>query len=72
MLLSSQFPVNYFGISDVEQWFDDFADEFLDTGKVLPGPSKFWRFNKLYNYKDQSSAIFRERARDADGLEIIA
>ncbi|KAK9803808.1 hypothetical protein WJX73_001553 [Symbiochloris irregularis] len=57
MMLSSQFPSNYFGVSDVEQWFDDFADEFADTGKVLPGPSKFWRFNKIYSYGDESSAL---------------
>ena len=63
MLLSSQFPINYFGISDVEQWFDDFGAEFADTGRVLPGPSKFWRFNKLNDYGDQTIAFFRVLAQ---------
>lgn len=73
MLLSSQFPINYFGISDVEQEFDDFAAEFSDTGKVLPGPSKFWRFNKLYDYgpsRDQAHAIFKEVAQAVDNADL--
>jgi hypothetical protein len=28
MILSSQFPSNYFSVSEVEQFFDDFGDEF--------------------------------------------
>ena len=66
--MSSQFPINYFGISDVEQWFDDFSDEYADTGKVLPGPSKFWRFNRIHDYGDSTSAIFnREQHPDFIG-----
>lgn len=62
MLLSSQFPINYFGISDVEQWFEDFTDEYADTGKVLPGSAKFWRFNRLHDYGDSSSALDDNKA----------
>lgn len=32
MLLSSQFNVNYFAISEVDQWFTDFADEYSNIG----------------------------------------
>ena len=28
MILSCQFPVNYFAVSEVEQFFDDFEEEF--------------------------------------------
>lgn len=50
LLLSSQFPVNYFSISEVEQAFDDFQSVFMDSGKQLPGEDSFWRFNKIYDY----------------------
>ena len=58
MLKMDQFPINYFGVSDVEQWFDDFVDEYADTGKVLPGSHKFWRFNRIHDYGDKTSAIY--------------
>ena len=32
MLLSSQFNVNYFAISEVDQWFPDFQDEYAQNG----------------------------------------
>jgi hypothetical protein len=32
MLLSSQFNVNYFAISEVDQWFPDFQDEYTQSG----------------------------------------
>lgn len=32
MLLSSQFNVNYFAISEVDQWFTDFTDEYSNIG----------------------------------------
>ena len=35
MLLSSQFNVNYFAISEVDQWFTDFADEYSNIGVQL-------------------------------------
>lgn len=32
MLLSSQFNINYFAISEVDQWFTDFQEEWATTG----------------------------------------
>jgi hypothetical protein len=32
MLLSSQFNINYFAISEVDQWFPDFAVEWEHAG----------------------------------------
>ena len=34
MLMSNQFPVNYFSISELEQWFDDFKDALATIGKL--------------------------------------
>lgn len=48
MLMSDQFPVNYFSISELEQWFDDFKDALATIGK-LEG-SEVWRFNRLFDY----------------------
>eukprot|EP00803_Ostreobium_quekettii_P010351 evm.model.scf_81.7 EVM.evm.TU.scf_81.7 scf_81:74400-78145(-) len=48
MLLSSQFPINYFSISELEQWFDEFKGVFSSIGD-LKG-SEFWRFNRLFDY----------------------
>lgn len=50
LLLSSQFPVNYFSISDVEQFYPDFASEYSKFDKVLAGEGKFWRFNRIHDY----------------------
>lgn len=50
MLMSNEFPVNYFALSSVEQWFDDFALAFTTENKELPGEDKFWRFNRIHNY----------------------
>lgn len=49
MILSSQFPSNYFSVSEVEQFFDDFGDEFKDLGE-LPGEAGFWRFARTEDY----------------------
>lgn len=49
ILLNSQFSSNYFSISQVEQNFDDFAQEFKELGK-LPGSDSFWRFNRTKDY----------------------
>ncbi len=32
LLLSSQFNINYFGISEVDQWFGDFSDVWTQAG----------------------------------------
>ena len=50
LLLSSQFPVNYFSISDVEQFFPEFAAEYAGFDKALAGTGKFWRFNRIHDY----------------------
>lgn len=53
MLLSSQFPVNYFSISEVEQFFPAFADEYAQFERSLGGAGKFWRFNRLHDYANK-------------------
>ena len=53
MLLSSQFPVNYFSISEVEQFFPAFADEYGQFERSLGGAGKFWRFNRLHDYANK-------------------
>ena len=45
MLVSNQFPINYFSMSEVEQWFPDFGDLF---GKTTP--EAYWRFDKQADY----------------------
>jgi hypothetical protein len=53
MLPVAQFPVNYFTISEVEQWFPDaFAAAFLQaTGADLEdGTDSMWRMNRLHDY----------------------
>ena len=49
-MLSNQFPVNYFSISELDQQFSDFQDVYSSQGMKLTGDSKFWRFNKLHDY----------------------
>ncbi|KAL3161552.1 hypothetical protein ABBQ32_010419 [Trebouxia sp. C0010 RCD-2024] len=50
LMLSSQFPINYFSISELDQVFPDFQELYASTGKRLEGDGKFWRFNKLHDY----------------------
>lgn len=66
MLTSHQFPVNYFSVSEVEQWFPDFQETYGDEG-MLPGDSSYWRFNRIYNYgsKDEDSSFSTVRAPGA-------
>lgn len=45
MLLSSDFPINYFAVSEVHQHFEDFADAW---GGALR--TEFWRFNRTQDY----------------------
>jgi len=49
LMESDQFPVNYFSMSEVEQWFPDFADFF---GKV---PENYWRFDKRGDYGQRAA-----------------
>ncbi|GBG61130.1 hypothetical protein CBR_g19207 [Chara braunii] len=50
MLTSDQFPVNYFSVSEVEQWYDDFKLMFRDGESLLPGEAGYWRFNRVHKY----------------------
>lgn len=54
MLLSSQFPVNYFALGQVEQWYgDEFREEFarVTGGEQLQNDTAdFWRFSKVHDY----------------------
>eukprot|EP00245_Coleochaete_scutata_P004610 TRINITY_DN1736_c0_g1_i1.p1 TRINITY_DN1736_c0_g1~~TRINITY_DN1736_c0_g1_i1.p1 ORF type:complete len:443 (+),score=76.32 TRINITY_DN1736_c0_g1_i1:55-1383(+) len=45
LLSSQQFPINYFSVSEVAQWYDDFKEWF--TGDL---PDTYWRFNRLHTY----------------------
>ena len=83
MLLSSQFPINYFSVTTVEQWF---GDDFIEELKT--DPSRFWRFNKVHSYSgrfddrdeqvlnlDSGNAVARHRAdqeRADQGLLVLA
>eukprot|EP00243_Klebsormidium_subtile_P004783 TRINITY_DN18939_c0_g1_i1.p1 TRINITY_DN18939_c0_g1~~TRINITY_DN18939_c0_g1_i1.p1 ORF type:complete len:432 (+),score=103.11 TRINITY_DN18939_c0_g1_i1:146-1441(+) len=46
LLHSETFPINYFSVSEVEQWFDDFKIMF-DNQELV---GNYWRFNRLYDY----------------------
>ena len=59
MLLSSQFPVNYFSMSEVEQFFPEFADEYGHFERSLGGAGKFWRFNRLHDYANKARCCMR-------------
>jgi hypothetical protein len=53
MLTPAEFPVNYFTVSEIEQWWpEEFAASFLHvTGEHLrPGQDYFWRMNKIHDY----------------------
>lgn len=53
MLLSSQFPINYFSISEVEQWFGvEFQTcfEAAAGADLKAGDDDFWRFNRVFDY----------------------
>jgi len=55
MLNSNQFPSNYFALSTVDQCFSDFAEAFSSRG--LPDEGRLWRFNRIHDYGDKSSAL---------------
>ena len=69
MLVSSQFPVNYFSVSEVHQFFDDFEAE-LAPG-ALPGDGGFWRFNRTqdYGYKGKNESPAQLSAQFARGWQ---
>lgn len=49
-MLSNQFPINYFSISELDQTFPEFKNLYVAAGRQIKGDSKFWRFNKLHDY----------------------
>ena len=38
LLLSSQFNINYFAISEVDQWFEEFVQEWVQAGMAYFDP----------------------------------
>ena len=58
--MNGEFPINYFSISTIEQYFDDFATAFLDTGIELRADDKFWRFNRIHSYGHQAAKQMAE------------
>ena len=58
--MNGEFPINYFSISTIEQYFDDFGQAFLDTGKALRPESKFWRFNKVHEYGEGANRTAKQ------------
>jgi len=61
-MMNGEFPINYFSISTIEQYFDDFGNAFLDTGKSLRAESKFWRFNKVHEYGEGANRTAKQLA----------
>ena len=55
MLLSNQFPINYFSVSEVEQWWPDFADLYNNADRRLQDAGKFWRFSKVHDYGEDAT-----------------
>eukprot|EP01024_Parvocaulis_polyphysoides_P067220 TRINITY_DN7986_c0_g3_i2.p1 TRINITY_DN7986_c0_g3~~TRINITY_DN7986_c0_g3_i2.p1 ORF type:complete len:405 (-),score=70.97 TRINITY_DN7986_c0_g3_i2:1112-2263(-) len=48
ILISNQFPVNYFSISELCQTFPSFQKLYEENQGVLP--DMYWRWNRLHNY----------------------
>lgn len=76
MLLSSQFPVNYFSASGLDQFDEEFVP-FLAARGGQGADSEgggFWRFNKVHSYGGTdfddldgwSMALDRRRNDDSD------
>jgi hypothetical protein len=59
MLLSSDFPINYFSVSEVHQFFDDFEDFFQGEWLKKGDQHEFWRFNRTqdYGYKGENESV---------------
>ncbi len=47
LLNCSKFNVNYFGVSEVEQWWTDFKEVAFNN--ELP-PDRFWQFERSHKY----------------------
>ena len=68
LLPCTQFPVNYFSMSQLDQKFPDFKDVYAAIGKPLEGEGKFWRFNKVhdYGYKGEDAQALSDMFRLKD------
>ncbi|KAK9918864.1 hypothetical protein WJX75_007628 [Coccomyxa subellipsoidea] len=71
MLLSSQFNINYFAISEVDQWWNDFVNEWTDIGKTLAGDGKFWRMNRLHGYGGMANDMANQERDMAQEKELL-
>ena len=59
--------MNYFSITTVEQWFgEDFVENFKQAGYILPGPEKYWRFNKIHSYSGRFDSDLTEQLLAVD------
>lgn len=52
MLLSGEFPVNYFSVSELYQYFRDFSlsDDTHPIKDDMNVPSALWRFSRAEDY----------------------
>lgn len=52
MLLSGEFPVNYFSVSELYQYFKDFSllDEKWSGKDGTKAPSALWKFSRAEDY----------------------
>jgi hypothetical protein len=70
IILSSTFPVNYFSMTEMEQWFPDEFTAMLEAAVGQPRqPSEdggAWRFNKLVDYRPigQEAELAATKAAD--------
>ncbi|PNW72346.1 hypothetical protein CHLRE_16g671950v5 [Chlamydomonas reinhardtii] len=79
MLMSSQFPVNYFALGQVEQWFgEEFRAEFerLSGGVQLQdGTGNSWRFNRIHDYgamRNETAEQLSVALGNADSRQVAA
>jgi hypothetical protein len=84
ILLSSEFTINYFSLSQVEQFYKNFAEEYANcqvgssnsdgdgNNKALPDEQRFWRFNRIHDYgaaKLDDPKKFAKQMSPMEGLE---
>ena len=60
LMMSGEFPINYFSMSTIEQYFADFSEAFTDTGRLLRPDDKFWRFNRIHNYGETADQTVKQ------------
>ena len=72
LMMSGEFPINYFSMSTIEQYFGDFSEAFKDTGKFLRADDKFWRFNRLHNYGSDADQTVKQLSDTAAAAGVQA